>query len=99
MESDVLLQPLGLAVVGIGLYLLLYKADLLSVVFHMSYIQDTVIIVIVCGAAIPLLGLFGLVATRISMFRVLAAVCSLLLLVLSYQWSSLPVVINSVSCS
>ena len=67
-------QPLGLMVVGVGLYLLLWKGDLLSVVFEMPYIQDAIIIVIVCGGAILLLAAFGLIANCIANFRVLAAV-------------------------
>jgi len=55
-------------VVGIGLYLLLWKADLLSVVFQMSYIQDAVIIIIACGGAIMLFAVFGLIANRLSNF-------------------------------
>jgi len=80
---DVLLQPLGLLVIGLGLYLLLWKADLLSVAFEMPYIEDSVIIIIFCGAAILLLAAFGLVANRISSFyskgyRILAVVCHII---------------------
>jgi len=67
-------QPIALIVMGVGLYLLLYKGDLLSVVFEMNYIQDSIIIIISCGAAILLLAIFGLVANRLADFRVLAVV-------------------------
>ena len=75
---DVLLfgvrQPLGLMVIGVGLYLLLWKGDLLSVVFEMPYIQDSIIIIIACGGAILLLGCFGLIANCLANFHVFAAV-------------------------
>lgn len=72
--------PIALIVMGVGLYLLLYKGDLLSVVFEMNYIQDSIIIIIFCGAAILLLAIFGLVANRLADFRVLAVYCILLLI-------------------
>ena len=65
-------------VIGVALYLLLYKGDLLSVVFEMSYIRDSIIIIIACGGAILLLAFFGLAANRIGNFGVLAAVCHLI---------------------
>jgi len=64
-------------VVGVGLYLLLFKGDLLAVVFEMSYIRDSIIIIIACGGAILLLAVFGLAANRIGKVPVLAAVCHL----------------------
>ena len=60
-------------VVGVALYLLLFKGDLLSVVFEMSYIRDSIII-IACGGAILLLAVYGLAANRIGRVPVLAAV-------------------------
>jgi len=70
----VLLQLLGLMVIGVGLYLLLYKGDILSVAFEMAYIRDSVIVIIFCGAAILLMAAFGLVAARIGTFRILVVV-------------------------
>ena len=61
-------------VIGVGLYLLLWKGDLLAVVFDMPYIRDSIIIIIICGAAILLLGIFGFVATHLSSFHMLAVV-------------------------
>ena len=62
---------------GVALYLLLWKGDLLSVVFEMPYIQDSIIILIFCGGAILLLAIFGLFANRSQDFRLLAVVCHL----------------------
>lgn len=72
---------LALLVIGVGLYLLLYKADLLAVVFEMAYIEGSVIVIIFCGAALMLLAAFGLVANRLANFRLLAAYGILLLIV------------------
>jgi len=72
---DGLLQLLGLLVIGVGLYLLLYKADLLSVVFEMAYIEGSVIVIIFCGGALMLIAVFGFVANRLAHFGLLAAVC------------------------
>jgi len=65
-------------VVGLGLYLLLWKGDLLSVVFDMSYIKDSIIIIIVCGGAILLVGIYGLIANRIANVYMLIVVCHLI---------------------
>ena len=74
-------QPLGLVVIGVSLYLLLGKGDLLSAVFEMPYIQYFIIILIFCGCAIIVLAIFGLVANRIANFHFLVAVCRL-----SFAW-------------
>ena len=71
-------QPLGLIVIGVGLYLLLWKGNLLAVVFEMPYIEDSVIIIIFCGGAILLLAIFGLIANVLANFRVLAVVSQLI---------------------
>jgi len=73
-------------VIGIGLYLLLWKADLLSVVFEMSYIEDSVIIVIFCGFAMLLLAVFGLIANRIASYKLLAVVNYSHFLLLLIYW-------------
>lgn len=72
---------LGLMVIGVGLYLLLYKANILSVAFDMAYIEDSVIIIIFCGAAILMLAIFGLVANHFATFQILAVYFILLLIV------------------
>ena len=74
-------QPLGLVVIGVSLYLLLGKGDLLSAVFEMPYIQYFIIILIFCGCAILVLAIFGLVANRVANFHFLVAVCRL-----SFAW-------------
>ena len=70
-------QPLSLLVIGVAIYLLLWKGDLLAVVFEMPEIQDSIIILIFCGSAILLLAVFGLIANCLGSFRALAVVCYL----------------------
>jgi len=59
---------------GVGLYLLLYKAELLAVAFEMPHISASVYIIILCGGAILVLAIFGLVANCIGNIYILAAV-------------------------
>lgn len=53
----------GLLLIGLGIYLFLYKADLLGIVFAMPYIRVSVIIIVFCGAVILLFAFIGLCGT------------------------------------
>jgi hypothetical protein len=55
----------GLLTIGLGIYFLLYKADLLSITFAMPYIRVSVIIIIFCGGVILFFAFIGLCATAV----------------------------------
>jgi hypothetical protein len=54
---------IGLMVIGLGIYFLLYKGDILSVIFRMEHIYASNIIVIFCGSFLFAMGIYGLIMT------------------------------------
>jgi len=57
---NILFIFIGLLVIGLGIYLLIYKGDLLSVIFQMPHIKASCIILVFCGSFVLVMAIFGL---------------------------------------
>jgi len=72
---------IGLLVVGLSIYFLVYKADLLSVTFERTYIKVSVVGLIVCGAVTFVFAFVGICGAALGNKFVLGVYCVVLLLV------------------
>jgi hypothetical protein len=71
----------ALLVIGVSLYLLIYKADLLAIVFEMPYIRVSVVLLIFCGCMTLLFAFIGMCSAVLSNRWVLLMYCVVLLCV------------------
>lgn len=57
---NILFIFIGLLVIGLGIYLFIYKGDLLAVIFQMRHISASCIILIFCGSFVLVMAILGL---------------------------------------